>query len=394
MKSHPKSASVISRVILLTGLLGVVLALVPAAPATAQDAPSKKSYDDLMREMYRLHEAKEYKDALRVAQEIHKLRPDDNRAMYNLACLHCLCGDHDEALSWLEKCVEAGFNDVKLLLEDSDLAAVRDTERYKRVVAKLRGDDKKEEPKPAATEETRAPRREGRRPAAETATDAAKKPESTPAAAPKTKLIVKSDYVVSVAEGHDASRAAPLIVALHGSRGNMRKFVDRWAAAAAAQGAVLLAPQGERHVTASEFDWQPGRGSEQRVLEAIGAVMKDYRIDEDRIVLVGFCRGADVAYRLLAENPKKFRGLIATAGIFDQRLRPTIEEKRCEGRRIFIMAGTEDNQWVRETSRLAQDVFRAAGATVKLKELPRTGHAYPKDVSAVQSEALAYVFGV
>lgn len=241
MKSHPKSASVISRVILLTGLLGVVLALVPAAPATAQDAPSKKSYDDLMREMYRLHEAKEYKDALRVAQEIHKLRPDDNRAMYNLACLHCLCGDHDEALSWLEKCVEAGFNDVKLLLEDSDLAAVRDTERYKRVVAKLRGDDKKEEPKPAATEETRAPRREGRRPAAETATDAAKKPESTPAAAPKTKLIVKSDYVVSVAEGHDASRAAPLIVALHGSRGNMRKFVDRWAAAAAAQGAVLLA---------------------------------------------------------------------------------------------------------------------------------------------------------
>lgn len=393
MKSQSKSASSFSRLILLTGLLGLVPALLSTAPALAQDEPPEKKYDDLMREMYRLYEAKEYKDALRVAQEIHKLRPDDNRAMYNLACLHCLCGDHDEALSWLEKCVEAGFNDLKLLLEDSDLAAIRETERYQRVVAKMRGEDKKEEPKPVATEDTQAARREARRPAERSAAETEKKAEAA-ATATKSKLIVKSDYTVSVAENHDAARAAPLIVALHGSRSNMRKFAETWANAAAARGAVLLVPQGERHVTASEYDWRPGGGSEQRVLEAIDAVMKDYRIDEDRVVLVGFCRGAEVAYRLLAENPKKFRGLIVTAGIFDQKLRSTIEEKRCEGRRIFIMAGTEDNQWVRQTSRLALDVFRAAGATVKLKELPRTGHAYPKDVNAVQTESLAYVFGV
>ena len=49
---------------------------------------------------------------------------------YNAACCHARLGRVSEGLSWLEKAVHAGFDDVRQLDEDDDISALRDDPRF------------------------------------------------------------------------------------------------------------------------------------------------------------------------------------------------------------------------------------------------------------------------
>lgn len=69
-------------------------------------------------------------EALRQTQEAHKLAPGNAIILYNLACFHALPGHREEALTWLEKAVEAGFHAPAKISSDSDLACLRDDPRY------------------------------------------------------------------------------------------------------------------------------------------------------------------------------------------------------------------------------------------------------------------------
>lgn len=49
---------------------------------------------------------------------------------YNLACANALNGNKSEAYSWLDKALEAGFGNTKLLKEDTDLNSLRNDTRF------------------------------------------------------------------------------------------------------------------------------------------------------------------------------------------------------------------------------------------------------------------------
>lgn len=52
---------------------------------------------------------------------------------YNAACCHALASRRDTALDCLERALAAGFKDIKQLRVDSDLASIRDSDRYARL---------------------------------------------------------------------------------------------------------------------------------------------------------------------------------------------------------------------------------------------------------------------
>ena len=64
--------------------------------------------------------------------------PQDMGTMYNVACLHCLLGHKKHACVWLGKAIDAGDNDVNHMLSDDDLASIRDTERFRRLIERAR----------------------------------------------------------------------------------------------------------------------------------------------------------------------------------------------------------------------------------------------------------------
>jgi hypothetical protein len=56
-----------------------------------------------------------------------------------MACLSGRKGRKEEALDWLEKAVEAGFNDRRFAEDDPDLAGTRGLKRFKEVLERIPG---------------------------------------------------------------------------------------------------------------------------------------------------------------------------------------------------------------------------------------------------------------
>ena len=57
---------------------------------------------------------------------------------YNLACALALSGEKEKALDNLEKAINAGFADRQQYETDSDLDGLRETERFKELLKRLR----------------------------------------------------------------------------------------------------------------------------------------------------------------------------------------------------------------------------------------------------------------
>ncbi|MCH7884665.1 MAG: hypothetical protein IIC01_05380 [Planctomycetes bacterium] len=93
---------------------------------------------ELHQSLFRAYRGAEYKKALSIGEKILELDPHDMGTMYNVACLHCLLGHKKHACVWLGKAIDAGYNDVNHMLSDDDLASIRDTERFRRLIERAR----------------------------------------------------------------------------------------------------------------------------------------------------------------------------------------------------------------------------------------------------------------
>ncbi len=73
-------------------------------------------------------------DAHKKAAEFEQARPI---ATYNLACAYSLKNEIDNAFDALNRAIEYGFSDASLVSTDSDLANLRDDDRFEAIVAKM-----------------------------------------------------------------------------------------------------------------------------------------------------------------------------------------------------------------------------------------------------------------
>lgn len=75
-----------------------------------------------------------FADGLKIDRRIVELRPRDALAHYNLACSLSLLKKVDPALRALRKAIELGYCDFRYLREDTDLDAVRNDPRFRRLL--------------------------------------------------------------------------------------------------------------------------------------------------------------------------------------------------------------------------------------------------------------------
>jgi tetratricopeptide (TPR) repeat protein len=62
-------------------------------------------------------------------------------AVYNEACCAAVDGDADNAIKFLNEAIDAGFDDLETLENDSDFASIRNDDRFQAAVQKLSDDD-------------------------------------------------------------------------------------------------------------------------------------------------------------------------------------------------------------------------------------------------------------
>jgi beta-lactamase regulating signal transducer with metallopeptidase domain/Flp pilus assembly protein TadD len=66
-----------------------------------------------------------------------------NYARYNVACVHAMQGDADNALTWLERAIEAGMDEFHFAANDPDLANIHADPRFQQLIQKHKHDGEK-----------------------------------------------------------------------------------------------------------------------------------------------------------------------------------------------------------------------------------------------------------
>jgi hypothetical protein len=114
-------------------LVGLSVLVIHVAVIAGQDRPQPGA-DQQFRSGLNALEARRLDEAVATFEQYLKLVPRDDAAAYNLACAYSLKQDRVQALNWLSRAADWGYEDVDHMFGDADLAFIREQPGFWQVV--------------------------------------------------------------------------------------------------------------------------------------------------------------------------------------------------------------------------------------------------------------------
>jgi len=188
-------------------------------------------------------------------------------------------------------------------------------------------------------------------------------------------------YRVYVPRGYAASKATPLVIALHGLGGNEDGFFDNYEQLppklSEQHGFLLASPLGFRRDGFYGSNLMGGDAaakrrseySEKDVLEVLRLMKAAYNVDESRIYLIGHSMGAIGTWALGAKYPQTWAALVSFAGTGS----PALAEGM-KGIPQFVVHGDADNTVNVSGSRNMVAALKKLNANVTYIEVPGGSH--------------------
>jgi predicted esterase len=183
-------------------------------------------------------------------------------------------------------------------------------------------------------------------------------------------------YRLYIPANYDGSRAFPLVVALHGLGGTEDSMFGanyRVIPEAEKRGYIIAAPLGYRIDGGYGRNMGPGNQrsqfSEMDVMHVLELVRKDYKIDDQRIYLMGHSMGGIGTWALGAKYPRIWASLAPISGVADPR---TVEVMRHIPE--VVVHGDADNTVPVSGSRAMVAEMKKLGVDVKYIEVPGGSH--------------------
>jgi len=183
-------------------------------------------------------------------------------------------------------------------------------------------------------------------------------------------------YRLYVPKAYDGTRPFPLVVALHGLGGTEDSMLGpnyRMIPEAESRGYIVVAPLGYR------IDGGYGRGagpgnkrselSEQDVMHVLARVRHEFKIDDQRIYLMGHSLGGIGTWALGAKYPAIWAALGPISGVADPR---TVAVMRNIPE--VVVHGDDDNTVPVSGSRAMVAEMKKLGVDVKYIEVPGGSH--------------------
>ena len=295
--------------------------------------------------------AGKHKEAIELYRAWLAAEPKDGTTLYNLACALALTGKGDEALEAFETAIDAGFDDLDHAERDTDLATVREHDRFRAAVARGRAK--------AAADELADMQRHTLR----------------------TETV--GTYIVLLPPGYAASKARyPVVFILHGS-GSSEVGHGRIADALGREGVIYVAPRalfphegvfkafGRPGWTAwppMELEERADKPEPMRlytdwILRCADDVAKRYRTAGARIHVWGHSQGAGTANVLAALHPKRVVGYFAYAGYYPAEYvtDAALAAQKAAGIHAVLCHGTKDTVVRPEPTRAMKARFAKAG---------------------------------
>ena len=105
---------------------------------TIVNAYGNKKANEIAERGVEAYRQQDFAQALELTKQAHEIAPTDSRLMYNLACFSALTDKEEEALTWLDKAVDAGFRAPEQIAHDSDLLSLQGHARFEAAVARAK----------------------------------------------------------------------------------------------------------------------------------------------------------------------------------------------------------------------------------------------------------------
>lgn len=190
-------------------------------------------------------------------------------------------------------------------------------------------------------------------------------------------------YRVYVPKAYVATKATPLVIALHGLGGNEDGFFDNYdqlpPKLAEQHGFLLAAPLGYRRDgfygsgvmgATDAASRRRGEYSEKDVLEVLRLMKASYNVDESRVYLIGHSMGAIGTWALAAKYPHTWAALAAFAGTGSPALADAMKDIP-----QFVVHGDNDPTVNVSGSRNMVGALKKHNAPVTYVEVAGGGHS-------------------
>ena len=170
-------------------------------------------------------------------------------------------------------------------------------------------------------------------------------------------------------QGEDSSK--PTLLLLHGTGGNehdlvgLGKEIDSSANILSVRGNVLEngMPRFFKRLAEGVFDLEDLQARTEELKNFIDEAANNYKFDRDKVVVIGYSNGANIAGNLLFEYKDVFRGAILHHPMVPRR---GVEVPAMPGTPVFIGAGKNDFMCPAIESQELKDILQDSGANVEL----------------------------
>jgi len=279
----------------------------------------------------KMYAAEKYELALKAVETICERYPTAAQWHFFAGALYAKLGQIDKAIASLQLAAENNYTGISSVEQNSDLDSLRDRDDFKAILATVHTNAQARMVEFQAEAKSHTPRSYYPPP-----TDA--KP--------------------------------PLVIALHGTGMDGQSMFDAIEQAAINQGTILIAPDALRPA-GNGFSWTYRDESEWFVNYLIDDAVKNHNADPDRVILIGFSQGANIALILGQNQPETFLAVVPICGHYE----PQVAESQTTPAAFYLITGSRD-PW-KTTYIKARDDFSAAGAQVQSRILTGKGHQLP-----------------
>ncbi len=321
-------------------VIGILLLAMFSSQTMAQtDQKLMDRYD-------RMYAAQKYELALKAAETICDRHPQSGIWHFFAGALLAMLDRGDEAIEYLQVCADRKYTGIASFEQNSDLDSVREREDFKSIIQTVRINAQARMNEFQAEAKKHVPQ--------------AYYPDST-------------------------GVKMPLVIALHGTGMDGKSMFEAIKEACVAQEAILIAPDALRPA-GNGFSWTYRDESKWFVNYLIEQAVKKHDADPDRVILIGFSQGANIALILGQTQPEKFAGVVPICGHYEAQN----AESTATPAPFYLISGARD-PW-KKTYIQAKKDFAVAGGRVQTRILTGKGHQLPsgKSGTALYQQAIIW----
>ncbi len=314
----------------MTRLMPLLILLITTATMGQTDRQLVDRFD-------RYESRAQYDRALDAALTITERHPESAHWAFNAGRLHAKLGQPDRAIAQLQRCADLGYTGIASFDHHEHLDTLRDRDDFRAITGQVRQNAARRMAEFQAEARNHAP------------------PTFIP-------------------EGLDPSTKPALVIALHGTGGTGQQMLDALRPTCAELNLVCIAPDALRPAgtkPSSGFSWTYRDESEWLVEHFVTQAINDHNADPDRVYLVGFSQGANIALVLAQTRQNLIAAAVPICGHYE----PGIAGSDDPPAPTYLLTGSRDNR--KRTYTAARADFSASGGETALRVVNGMGHTVP-----------------